>query len=417
MPSATLHGPFEPLNQRLLFSPLKIGAFQLKHRIVQGPCTRMRSDLESRGVYVPGVRVAKYYSDRASAGGLQITEATDICLDASAYPGVPGVFTPSQLRGWRQVTDAVHAKGGVIVSQLWHTGRASGTAMRGGNKTVSSGELPMSGNYLDGTPCESDPPRPLTVDGIHDLTAEWAAAAKRAVEEAGFDGVEIHAANGYLLEQFLHDNINQRSDAYGGSIENRCRFPLEVIQAVTEAIGADRVGIRLSPYNYYQDTRDSDPSTHWAFLCEKIAGLPARNRPAYVHMVEPRVDDSLSEEQKLASLGATTKTIGLTPFRNILKAAGISFLAAGNFSRENAVAKLEEGARGTGTSNSGDGSDGEVVGAADAIVFGRHFIANPDLVARLGNGWPLNKYDRTTFYGASPPEKGYNDYPLFSEAS
>ncbi len=152
----------------------------------------MRSDAEARGVFVPGARVVTYYSDRASDGGLQITEATDICLDASAYNGVPGVFTPTQLQGWRKVTDAVHAKGGFIINQLWYTGRASGSAMRGGKQPISSGNKPMSGDYGDGTSCADDPPRPMTVAEIHELTAEWAAAAKRAVDEAGFDGVEIH---------------------------------------------------------------------------------------------------------------------------------------------------------------------------------------------------------------------------------
>lgn len=244
----------------------------------------MRNDFSSRGVYIPGPRVVKYYSDRATPGGLQVTEATDICLDASAYPGCPGVFTKEQLEAWQKVTDSVHAKGGFIISQLWHTGRASSTGMRGGNQCVSSSNIPMSGSYLDGTSCAEGPPRPLTVDEIHGLTSEWAAAAKRAVNEAGFDGVEIHGANGYLLDQFLHDNVNKRTDEYGGSIENRCRFVLEVITAVCEAVGAERVGIRLSPYNYFQDTRDSDPNKHWALLCEKIAGLPDGQRPAYVHM-------------------------------------------------------------------------------------------------------------------------------------
>lgn len=244
----------------------------------------MRNDFSSRGLYLPGPRVVKYYSDRSTPGGLQVTEATDICLDASAYPGCPGVFTQEQLEGWRKVTDAVHAKGGLIVSQLWHTGRASSTGMRGGNQCVSSSDIPMSGSYLDGTSCAENPPRPLTVDEIHGLTAEWAAAAKRAVNEAGFDGVEIHGANGYLLDQFLHDNVNKRTDEYGGSIENRSRFVLEVIQAVCDAVGPERVGIRLSPYNYFQDTRDSDPNKHWSILCEKIASLPAGQRPAYVHM-------------------------------------------------------------------------------------------------------------------------------------
>ena len=152
----------------------------------------MRAEKEDRGVYIPGARMVKYYGDRATSGGLQLTEATDICLNASAYPGVPGVFTESQLQGWRKVTDAVHAKGGFIFSQLWHTGRASSTGMRGGEQCVSSSSIPMSGSYLDGTECKDGPPRSLSVDEIHQLTAEWAAAAKRAVDVAGFDGVEIH---------------------------------------------------------------------------------------------------------------------------------------------------------------------------------------------------------------------------------
>lgn len=244
----------------------------------------MRNDFSARGTYVPGERVVKYYSDRATSGGLLITEATDICLDASGYPGCPGVFTPEQLGGWRKVTDAVHLKGGTILCQLWHTGRASSAGLRGGKQPVSSSDVPMTGNYLDGTSCAENPPRPLAVEEIHELTAEWAAAAKRAVEQAGFDGVEIHGANGYLVDQFLHDNVNKRTDEYGGSIENRARFALEVLSGVCAAIGPDRVGIRLSPFGYFQDTRDGDPNKHWSYICEKISSLPASERPAYVHM-------------------------------------------------------------------------------------------------------------------------------------
>jgi len=259
----------------------------------------------------------------------------------------------------------------------------------------------MKGKYLDGTDCAENPPRAMTVDEIHAITKEWAAAAKRAVEVAGFDGVEIHGANGYLLEQFLHDNINHRTDEYGGSLENRCRFLLEVVSAVSKAVGSERTGLRLSPFNYFQDTRDSDPNTHWLGLCERLAGLPAAERPVYVHMVEPRFDEVLTEEQKMASLAEYTseprkKQNSLTPFRDQLEPAGIRFLACGNFDRDSAVKKLESK-------------------EADLIVFGRHFISNPDLVERLKNGWPLNAYDRSTFYGADPLDKGYNDYPFYDQ--
>ncbi|KAI1354738.1 NADH:flavin oxidoreductase/NADH oxidase [Xylaria sp. FL0043] len=388
-----------PLGDSPLFTPVHLGNMNLEHRIVQAPCTRMRCDPESSGIYVPGPRVAKYYGDRATTGGLQITEATDICLYASAYPGVPGVFTDSQLQGWRKVTDAVHAKGGFIFCQLWHTGRASSITMRDGKQPISSSSLSMRGKYLDGTDCAENPPRAMSISEIHEITEEWAAAAKRAVENAGFDGVEIHGANGYLLEQFLHDNINQRTDEYGGSLENRCRFLLEVVSAVSRVIGPERTGLRLSPFNYFQDTRDSDPNKHWLALCQKLASLPAPERPAYVHMVEPRFDEVLDEEQKLAALAEythepTTKTNSLTPFRLALETGGIKFLACGNFDRDNAVTKLKSQ-------------------EADLVVFGRHFVANPDLVSRLRNGWALNHYDRSTFYGADPLDKGYNDYPVY----
>ncbi|KAI1298363.1 NADH:flavin oxidoreductase/NADH oxidase [Xylaria venustula] len=390
---------FKALKDSPLFNPIRLGNISLEHRIVQAPCTRMRCDIEPGGIHVPGPRFVKYYGDRASAGGLQITEATDICVDASGYPRVPGVFSESQLQGWQKVTEAVHAKGGFIFCQLWYTGRASSPKMLGGKQPVSSGNLPMSGKYIDGTDCAENPPRPMTIAEIHETTIEWAAAAKRAVELAGFDGVEIHGANGYLLEQFLHDNINQRTDEYGGSLENRCRFLLEVVSAVSKAIGPERTGVRLSPFNYYQDTRDSDPNEHWIALCQKLGSLPDSERPAYVHMIEPRFDEVLDEEQKLAAIAEythepKTKQNSLTPFRLALEAAGIKFLACGSFDRDNAVTKLDNN-------------------EADMIVFGRHFVANPDLVNRLANGWALNAYDRSTFYGADPLDKGYNDYPFY----
>ncbi|OAA60275.1 FAD binding domain-containing protein [Niveomyces insectorum RCEF 264] len=395
---------FTPLANTKLFTPFQLGRVALAHRIVSAPCTRMRGEKEARGVYIPVDRHVTYYSQRATDGGLLLTEATDICLNASGYVGVPGVFTDSQLAGWKRVTDAVHAKGGYIFVQLWHTGRASSPALRGGVQPISSSTKPMSGKYADGLDCAENPPRAMTVEEIHSLTEEWAAAAKRAVDIARFDGVEIHGANGYLLEQFLHDNINDRTDEYGGSVENRSRFTLEVVKAVAKAIGSDRTGIRLSPYNYFQDTKDSNPVAHWLYLCDTLAGLPSDSRPAYVHMVEPRFDEVLTEEQKLEALVKTSnvpeelkkQTNSLTPFRRSLEKGGIHFLACGNFNRDNASAKVENG-------------------LSDAVVFGRWYIANPDLVERLRNGWPLNQYDRSTFYGAEPPEKGYIDYPFFED--
>ncbi|KAL4782313.1 hypothetical protein BJX76DRAFT_359022 [Aspergillus varians] len=380
-----------------LFQPLRLGAFSLQHRIIQAPCTRMRSTKESDGIFVPNDLNVQYYEQRASKGGLMLTEATPISKSAAGYPGVPGIFTPSQITAWKKVTDAVHAKGALILCQLWHVGRATTPGFLGGQQTVSSSNIPISGKALDGTEYADAPPRPMTVDEIKETVAEYAAASKRAIE-AGFDGVEIHGGNGYLLDQFLHDNVNTRSDAYGGSIENRSRIVLEIITAVTGAIGAGRVGIRLSPFNYFQDTRDSNPVKHWGYLCAEIAALPDAAKLAYVHMVEPRFDEVLDEGEKIKSIETTQEAVlpSLDGFRATLKKGGVAFVAAGNFKAENSGKKV-----------SADG--------ADAIAFGRLFISNPDLPRRLKEGLPLAPYDRDTFYGASPPEKGYTDYAFYKE--
>ncbi|KAJ5326261.1 uncharacterized protein N7506_009363 [Penicillium brevicompactum] len=376
-----------------LFEPTRLGSLSLKHRVVLAPCTRMRATKESEGVYVPTDLNAEYYSQRASDGGFLLTEATPISRHAAGYPGVPGIFTVSQIAGWKKVTDAVHAKGGFIYCQLWHVGRATVSSFLEGKQVLGASDIPISGNALDGSEYAASPPRPMTLEEIQETVQEYASAAKRALE-AGFDGVEIHGANGYLLDQFLHDNVNTRTDEYGGSIEKRSRIILEVIEAVTAAIGADRVGIRLSPYNYFQDTRDSNPSVNWQKLCSLIAGLPAESRPSYVHMIEPRFDEVLEEDAKIDSLASEKPSLDV--FRPTLKKGGISFLAAGNFNPENAGSKL-------------------AVDGADAIVFGRYFISNPDLPRRLKEGLPLTPYDRTTFYGADPAEKGYTDYTFYGQ--
>ncbi|KAJ6020872.1 hypothetical protein N7540_006376 [Penicillium herquei] len=376
-----------------LFQPLSLGALSLKHRVVQAPCTRMRATKESDGVFVPNDLNVEYYSQRASDGGLMLTEATPISRLAAGYPGVPGIFTASQIAGWKKVTDAVHAKGGMILCQMWHVGRATVPSFLEGKQAVGASDIPISGNALDGTAYADSPPRPMTVEEIQELVKEYGAAAKRSIE-AGFDGVEIHGANGYILDQFLHDNVNTRTDEYGGSIENRSRIVLEVIKEVTAAIGSDRVGIRLSPYNFFQDTRDSNPNAHWLWLCSQIASLPAESKPIYVHMVEPRFDEVLDEEAKIGSLPSDKPS--LDTFRPTLKKAGIAFLVNGNFNAGNVGPKVL--------------NDG-----ADAVAFGRYFISNPDLPRRLKEGLPLNPYDRSTFYGADPAEKGYTDYPFYSK--
>lgn len=303
----------------------------------------------------------------------------------------------------------MHAKGGYIYCQLWNVGRATVSSFIEGKEVLGASEIPISGNALDGSEYAASPPRAMTIGEIQDTVKEYAGAAKRA-REAGFDGVEVHGknpfglipcaitnkpgANGYLLDQFLHDNVNTRTDEYGGSIEKRSRIVLEVLKAVSAEIGADRVGIRLSPYNYFQDTRDSNPNANWLALCSLIAGLPEESRPAYVHMVEPRFDEVMDEAAKIDSLASDKPSLDV--FRPTLKKSGISLLAAGSFNAENAGSKLA--------------ADG-----ADAVVFGRYFISNPDLPRRLKEGLPLTPYDRTTFYGADPAEKGYTDYPFYTK--
>ncbi|KPI38141.1 putative 12-oxophytodienoate 3 [Cyphellophora attinorum] len=399
MPSRISPGGFKPLEGTTLFKPLKMGHLELEHRVFMAPLTRMRAPKESDGIWVPGDINVEYYSQRASKGGFQLTEACPISRQACGYPGVPGIFTASQIAGWKRVTDAIHQKGGYIYCQLWHVGRATVNDLLDGQDALSASDIPISGNALTGAPFAQTPPKAMTEAQIDETVKEFAAAAKRALE-AGFDGVEIHGANGYLLDQFLHDNVNIRTDNYGGSIENRCRFPLAVVKAVTDAVGADKVGIRLSPYNYFQDTRDSNPNKNWAYLCEQLAAMPKENRLSYVHMVEPRFDEVLDEEAKMGSLEKETSSAknSLKPFREILAKGDIKFVAAGNFNRDNALPKLD-------------------AGDSDAVIFGRWFIANPDLPKRLAEGLPLNEYDRSTFYGADPPTKGYVDYPFFEPGS
>ncbi|PVH68877.1 12-oxophytodienoate reductase [Cadophora sp. DSE1049] len=392
-----------------LFTPLRLGRVTLKHRVVMAPCGRLRASQLSEGIWTTNDVTAKYYGQRASKGGLIITESTPISRTAAGYPGIAGIFTKEQVVKWRKVTQKVHDKGGFIFCQIWHAGRATIPEYLGGAIPLSSSSLSLPGKFIGPGPKEYDspPPKEMTKTDIANVIKNFVDAAKRSIEE-GFDGVEIHGANGYLLEQFLHDNVNNRQDEYGGTIENRCRFPMEVIKAVATAIGGDRTGIRLSPFNYWHGTHDSDPMLHWSHLCEEIIALPVELRPAYVNSIEPRFDELLSEEAKIKSLSKATlpnsnggdmkqdSTPSLTPFRRILAKGGVRFFVAGNYDRESAAPAV----------------DGDL---ADGVIFGRYFIANPDLPYRLAEGLPLNKWDRSTFYGADAPSKGYTDYPFWRD--
>jgi N-ethylmaleimide reductase len=364
-----------------LFQPLTIGAIHLAHRVVMAPLTRMRSRQPGD---VPQAMNALYYGQRASAGGLIITEATDITEEARGYPGAPGCYSPDQIAGWRAVTDAVHAKGGFIFLQIWHTGRISHSSMQpGGGLPVAPSAIPAPGTHFTRT-FESVPfetPRPLTEADIARIVGDFAEAARNA-RAAGFDGVEVHGANGYLIDQFLRDGTNTRTDGYGGSIENRTRFLTEVVDAVVAVIGAGRVGVRLSPWGSFNGMADSNTGA----LFDHAASVLGQRRLAYLHLVEPRADQS--SDVNAFHPDAPDASSRFKPL------FGGVVIAAGGFTGETAAREIE-------------------AGYADAVAFGRLFIGNPDLPERLRTGAPLNRYDRSTFYGGD--EHGYTDYPALAQ--
>ncbi|KAG2227074.1 hypothetical protein INT45_003804 [Circinella minor] len=362
-----------------LFRPIKVGNSQLEHRVVLAPLTRFRSDEN----HVPTDLQREYYSQRSTKGGLLISEATFINPYAGAYPGAPGIYNQEQIEGWKKVTSAVHEKGGIIYLQLWHVGRATTSVILPNNALpVSSSPVAMKGrnNY---SKKEYEVPHALTVEEIQLILKDYAQAAKNAIA-AGFDGVEIHGANGYLLDQFLNDNLNKRTDQYGGSIENRARFHLEAVNAVTNAIGAERVGIRLSPWSEANGISDSTPYETWGYLVNELQ--KNHSNMAYIHMIEPRDDFSRRTRNDTAN--------SLDPFRRIWK--GVFFSAGGYTTNPQLAARIADE-------------------TGNLIVLGRAFIANPDIVERLKNGWPLNKYNRKTFYSNGPV--GYTDYPFYDPSS
>ncbi len=364
-----------------LFDPARAGDLHLKNRVVMAPLTRNRAP----GA-VPTPLMATYYGQRASAG-LIISEATPVSHQGQGYADVPGLYTPEQVAAWKPVTDAVHAQGGRMVVQLWHVGRVSHTSLQpgGGAPVAPSAITAKTMTYLnDGGNGRFEPtsaPRALEASELPGIVEDYRRAAKAALTGAGFDGVEIHAANGYLLDQFLKTGSNQRTDTYGGSIENRCRFPLEVVRAVVAEAGGGRTGIRLSPVTPANDISDADPQPLFEYLVRQLAPLGL----AYVHVVE----------------GAT---------------GGPREVEGRPFDYE-ALRRAYREAGGTGAWMVNNGydaalADQSLAHGADLVAFGRPFISNPDLVERLRTGAALTPADRATFYGGG--EKGYTDYPTLA---
>jgi NADPH2 dehydrogenase len=364
-------GSAAPPSSSKLFQPLKIGTMSLQHRLVMAPLTRFRADDQN----VPLPMVAEYYAQRASVPGtLLITEATFIAPQAAGYPNVPGIWNKDQITAWKTVTDAVHAKGSYIYLQLWALGRVANPdvlkGMPGGPYAVrSASDIPEKEG--------ATVPTPMTTAEISEFVGLYAQAAKNSIE-AGFDGVEIHGANGYLIDQFIQDNTNQRTDGYGGSIEKRSRFGLEVAKAVVEAVGADKTGNRLSPFSPFQGMKMKDPIPQFTHFITNLTEL----KLAYIHVVESRISGNADIE--------TTEKVDFA-----IEAWGKTspVLVAGGFKPDSALRAVDE-----------EYKDEDV-----AVVFGRYFISNPDLVWKVKNGVDLVKYDRDTFYNAKS-EKGYTDY-------
>jgi len=358
------------MNNRLQ-SPIDIGPCRLPNRIIMAPLTRMRAPDN-----IPTELMKTYYVQRASAG-LIITEATQISTQGAGYPNTPGIYNARQVAGWKQITDAVHAENGRIFLQLWHVGRISHPDFHDGALPVAPSAIRPEGSAV--TPSGMQPfvtPRALETDEIPGIVEQYRRAAENALA-AGFDGVEIHSANGYLLDQFLRDGTNRRSDIYGGSLENRSRLLLEVTEAVTGVWGAERVGIRLSPSGTFNDMKDSDPATMFVY----VLGQLNRFGLAYVHIVDALEGD----------IRHGANVIDLA----VLRAAynGV-LIVCGGYDQARAEAAIDNG-------------------LADAVAFGQLYIANPDLVERFKAHAPLNEPDPGTFYGGT--EKGYTDYPFMAD--
>ncbi|GLU06698.1 hypothetical protein SLE2022_237040 [Rubroshorea leprosula] len=362
-----------------LLTPYKMGNFTLSHRTVMAPLTRQRSYGN-----VPQPHAILYYSQRTTKGGLVITEATGVSNTAQGYQDTPGIWTKEQVEAWKPIVDAVHAKGGIFFCQIGHVGRVSNSSFQPkGQAPISSTDKPLTPQHRSNgfDIAEFLPPRRLRTDEIPGIINDFRLAARNAME-AGFDGIEMHGAHGYLIDQFIKDEVNDRTDQYGGSLENRCRFALEIVEAIVNEIGADKVGIRLSPFADYMESGDSNPKALGLYMAEALNKYGI----LYCHMVEPRMRTAVGDECVCPH--------SLLPMRKAFKG---TFIAAGGYNRE-------------------EGNEAVAENRADLVAYGRFFLANPDLPRRFELNAPLNKYHRETFY-TSDPVVGYTDYPFLESTA
>lgn len=362
------------IHDRKLLSPAKLGPYALDNRVVMAPLTRSRAGDGG----VPRAMNVEYYAQRATAG-LIISEATQISPEGVGYPGTPGIHSNDQIKGWRRVTDAVHAAGGRIVLQLWHVGRISHPSLQpGGARPVAPSAIRPEGDAFTADGLQPFvTPRALELYEIPGIVEDYRQAAENA-KEAGFDGIEVHAANGYLLDQFLRDGTNHRTDEYGGPVENRARLLLDVMDAVTTVWNADQVGVRLSPINTFNDMTDSDPDATFGYVARQLNAYGL----AYLHVVESDMTGA-----------ASTQTFDKRKLRNAFRG---TYIANGGYDKARATEAIANG-------------------HADFVAFGIPFIANPDLVERFALDAPLTESDQATFYGGD--ERGYIDYPFLEEAA
>lgn len=359
-----------------LFEPYQLGDVFLPNRIIMAPLTRCRCDIETG---IPTDLNALYYSQRASAG-LIITECTPVAKNATSFAGVARIYTKEQVQGWKKVTEAVHAKGGRIFNQIWHAGRAAHPALTG-EQNIAPSAIAIRGNLRSNLPHVV--PREMTKEDIELVKEQFRQAAINA-KEADFDGVELHGAGGYLLDQFLRDSTNKRTDEYGGSVENRCRLTLEITDIFIEVFGKGRVGVKVMPVGRFQDMYDSDPVATYSYLLKELE----KRGIAYVQLMEP---DEVFAQPTGYGLGSEQIAEVCKTLRPFFKG---TIIMNNNLTPEIAAKKI-------------------AAGDADLASFGRYFISNPDFVERVQNGWDYNEGDATTFYSGGA--KGYVDYPFYGK--